>query len=80
MKISQISKKDIDYCGFLLKLLKVAKYEIDGSGVKDIHDTYAWVHQLSVAFADGWNEENLPAVEKQDDGMKNIKITQSLGS
>ena len=49
MKISEIRRKDVNSCAFLIKLLESAKYEIDGSSVKDMHDTYQWVHELSVA-------------------------------
>lgn len=60
MKISNLKRKDIETCAFLIKLLQSAKYEVEGSAVKDMHDTYQWVHDLSVDMANGWNAENMP--------------------
>lgn len=76
MKISEIRRKDVNSCAFLIKLLESAKYEIDGSAVKDMHDTYQWVHELSVAFADGWNLENMPKAEpaKGVSAPRNVKV------
>jgi hypothetical protein len=72
LKISNLNRKDIDCCAFLLKLLKAAKYEIEGTAVADMHQCYSWVQNLSVDIADGWNAQNKPP---EDSGMKNVKIT-----
>jgi hypothetical protein len=78
MKISKIQRKDIDSCAFLLKCLQSAKYEIEGSAVATMHDCYGWVHNLSVALADGWNEQNKTV--NAPEGPKNVKVTNPKGN
>ena len=82
MKISDLKRKDIDSCAFLIKLLQSAKYEVEGTAVKDMHDTYQWVQDLSVAMATGWNDENLPNKEppKGVSAPRNVKIKNPTGS
>ena len=76
MKISDLKRKDIDSCAFLIKILQSGKFEVEGSAVKNMHDAYQFVQDLSVSMANGWNDENMPKQEppKGVDGPRNVKI------
>jgi len=74
LEITNLKREDVQQCTFLLHLLKAAKYDISGGDIGDIHRAYQWAQELSKALADGWNLENVPKVEKQPDGPRNVKI------
>lgn len=75
MIISDLKRRDIDSCAFLMKLLKSAKYEIEGSAVGDMHSCYSWVQELSHAMAEGYNLEHMPVAAKAGKAApSNIKV------
>jgi hypothetical protein len=79
MKITDLKRKDIDSCAFLIKCLQSAKYEVEGSAIASMHDCYAWVQELSHAVAEGWNAEHVPAKAPQGKASggvpTNVKVT-----
>lgn len=80
MKVSELKRSDIDHCAFLIKCLTSAKYEVEGSAVKNMHDCYQWVQDLSVAMANGWNEQSQPKdPPKGVPAPKNVKIKNPSG-
>ena len=81
MKISNLERKDIETCAFLMKVLQAAKYEVGGADIKDMHDCYQWVQKLSHAVAEGWNDENMPKAEppKGVDAPRNVKVSNPAG-